>query len=381
MISTRSATPEATPRTPPIATTGTTRSCRRSSSTPSDLVPGPAGVLLPDPRPVDEEPSGQRRRRSYRSAIFFTSEEQEHVALDTIADVDASGLWPGKVVTEVDAAGAFWQAEEEHQDYLEKYPAAIPATSCDPGGFFYAVRRSPLASRRRAAPACVRSRRDRGGRRGDGVGRIGAKSEELTCHRLVGRPGCWPAPAQGGSDRGDLGTSTGDRDDVIDGFRSFPRIAMHRSVKSGATSLPFASISVAHSSAATPRSSRSSRSRSGSASYSSECGGVHDPTATTALVISRFGGRPRRPAAAPAGSVPCPGRAAPAVCRRVGRAGRHRRDPAHQFDAVLAHVHAAAGRRRAGRWCSRPAGSTPRWSRSGSARSRCRGRPSRPRSR
>src|SRR3954466_13398769 len=59
---------------------------------------------------------------SYRSAIFYTSEDQKRVALDTIADVDASGIWPGKVVTEVTAAGPFWEAEPEHQDYLEKYP-------------------------------------------------------------------------------------------------------------------------------------------------------------------------------------------------------------------------------------------------------------------
>jgi peptide-methionine (S)-S-oxide reductase len=59
---------------------------------------------------------------SYRSAIYYTSEEQKAVALDTIADVDASGLWPGKVVTEVEPAGPFWEAEPEHQDYLERYP-------------------------------------------------------------------------------------------------------------------------------------------------------------------------------------------------------------------------------------------------------------------
>src|SRR6201992_1184755 len=59
---------------------------------------------------------------SYRSAIYYTSEEQKQVALDTIADVNASGLWPGKVVTTVDPAGPFWQAEPEHQDYLQKYP-------------------------------------------------------------------------------------------------------------------------------------------------------------------------------------------------------------------------------------------------------------------
>jgi peptide-methionine (S)-S-oxide reductase len=60
---------------------------------------------------------------SYRSAIFHTSEQQKRIAEDTIADVNASGLWPGKVVTEVTAAGPFWQAEPEHQDYLERFPA------------------------------------------------------------------------------------------------------------------------------------------------------------------------------------------------------------------------------------------------------------------
>jgi len=60
---------------------------------------------------------------SYRSAIFHLDDEQKQVAEDTIADVDASGLWPGKVVTEVTAAGPFWEAEREHQDYLQRYPA------------------------------------------------------------------------------------------------------------------------------------------------------------------------------------------------------------------------------------------------------------------
>jgi peptide-methionine (S)-S-oxide reductase len=59
---------------------------------------------------------------SYRSAVFYTTDEQKRVAEDTIADVDASGLWPGKVVTEVTPAGPFWEAEPEHQDYLQKYP-------------------------------------------------------------------------------------------------------------------------------------------------------------------------------------------------------------------------------------------------------------------
>ena len=59
---------------------------------------------------------------SYRSAIFYTTDEQRTTAEDTIADVDASGIWPGKVVTEVSPAAPFWEAESEHQDYLERYP-------------------------------------------------------------------------------------------------------------------------------------------------------------------------------------------------------------------------------------------------------------------
>ncbi len=59
---------------------------------------------------------------SYRSAIYYADDEQKRIAEDTIADVDASGLWPGKAVTEVERVGDFWQAEPEHQDYLERYP-------------------------------------------------------------------------------------------------------------------------------------------------------------------------------------------------------------------------------------------------------------------
>ena len=73
-----------------------------------------------DPATLNRQ--GNDRGTSYRSAIFYTSEEQKRVAEDTIADVDASGIWPGRVVTEVQPAGPFWQAEREHQDYLEKYP-------------------------------------------------------------------------------------------------------------------------------------------------------------------------------------------------------------------------------------------------------------------
>ncbi|TQM13654.1 peptide-methionine (S)-S-oxide reductase MsrA [Pseudonocardia kunmingensis] len=84
-----------------------------------------------DPTTVDRQ--GNDVGRSYRSAIFYTSEEQRQVALDTIADVDASGLWPGPVVTEVAAAGAFWEAEEEHQDYLQKIPYGYTCHFVRPG--------------------------------------------------------------------------------------------------------------------------------------------------------------------------------------------------------------------------------------------------------
>lgn len=72
--------------------------------------------------PTTKDRQGNDRGASYRSAIYYTSDEQKRVAMDTIADVDASKLWPGKVVTEVEAAGPFWEAEPEHQDYLERYP-------------------------------------------------------------------------------------------------------------------------------------------------------------------------------------------------------------------------------------------------------------------
>jgi peptide-methionine (S)-S-oxide reductase len=73
-----------------------------------------------DPTTLNRQ--GNDRGTSYRSAIFYTTDEQKRIAEDTIADVEASGLWPGKVVTEVTPAGEFWEAEPEHQDYLERYP-------------------------------------------------------------------------------------------------------------------------------------------------------------------------------------------------------------------------------------------------------------------
>ena len=72
--------------------------------------------------PTTKNRQGNDRGMSYRSAIYTTSDAQKRTAEDTIADVEASGLWPGKVVTEVAPAGPFWEAEPEHQDYLERIP-------------------------------------------------------------------------------------------------------------------------------------------------------------------------------------------------------------------------------------------------------------------
>ena len=73
-----------------------------------------------DPTTMNRQ--GNDRGMSYRSAIYYVDDEQKAVAEDTIADVEASGLWPGKVVTEIEPVGDFWEAEPEHQDYLERLP-------------------------------------------------------------------------------------------------------------------------------------------------------------------------------------------------------------------------------------------------------------------
>ena len=83
--------------------------------------------------PTTPNRQGNDRGSSYRSAIYFTSDEQKAVAEDTIADVNASGLWPGKVVTEVEPAGPFWEAEPEHQDYLERIPHGYTCHFVRPG--------------------------------------------------------------------------------------------------------------------------------------------------------------------------------------------------------------------------------------------------------
>ncbi|MBT6190006.1 MAG: peptide-methionine (S)-S-oxide reductase MsrA [Tateyamaria sp.] len=72
--------------------------------------------------PTTPNRQGNDRGLSYRSAIYYIDEGQKSVAIDTMADVDASGIWPGKVVTELEPVGDFWEAEPEHQDYLERIP-------------------------------------------------------------------------------------------------------------------------------------------------------------------------------------------------------------------------------------------------------------------
>ena len=73
-----------------------------------------------DPSTMNQQ--GNDRGTSYRSEIFYTSDEQKAMALKTIEDVNASGLWPRPAVTKVSAVSDFWEAEPEHQDYLERTP-------------------------------------------------------------------------------------------------------------------------------------------------------------------------------------------------------------------------------------------------------------------
>ena len=84
-----------------------------------------------DPTTLNRQ--GNDRGLSYRSGIYYVDEEQKRVAEDTIADVDASGLWDGKVVTEVQPVGEFWEAEPDHQDYLEKRPGGYTCHFVRPG--------------------------------------------------------------------------------------------------------------------------------------------------------------------------------------------------------------------------------------------------------
>lgn len=95
--------------------------------------------------PSTKDRQGNDRGTSYRSGIYYIDERQKQIALDTIADVNASGLWPGMIMTEVAAAGDFWQAEPEHQDYLERYPNGY---TC------HYIRPNWVLSRRGENPAC-----------------------------------------------------------------------------------------------------------------------------------------------------------------------------------------------------------------------------------
>ena len=83
--------------------------------------------------PTTPNRQGNDRGPSYRSAIYYVDEAQRSVALDTIADVNASGLWPGRVVTELEPAGPFWEAEPEHQDYLQRLPHGYTCHFVRPG--------------------------------------------------------------------------------------------------------------------------------------------------------------------------------------------------------------------------------------------------------
>lgn len=84
-----------------------------------------------DPSTMNQQ--GNDRGMSYRSAIYYVDEFQKEVASDTIKDVDASGLWPNKVVTELDPVSEFWDAEPEHQDYLERIPHGYTCHFIRPG--------------------------------------------------------------------------------------------------------------------------------------------------------------------------------------------------------------------------------------------------------
>jgi peptide-methionine (S)-S-oxide reductase len=83
--------------------------------------------------PTTKNRQGNDTGASYRSAIYYTTPEQLDIAEDTISDVEASGLWPGKVVTQVEPVGDFWEAEPEHQDYLQRYPNGYTCHFVRPG--------------------------------------------------------------------------------------------------------------------------------------------------------------------------------------------------------------------------------------------------------
>ena len=102
--------------------------------------------------PTTKDRQGNDRGLSYRSGIYYVDEEQKRIAEDTIADVDASGLWNGKVVTEVEPVGDFWEAEPEHQDYLEKRPGGYTCHFARPD---WVLPKRQDASRMRGASCCT----------------------------------------------------------------------------------------------------------------------------------------------------------------------------------------------------------------------------------
>ena len=108
--------------------------------------------------PTTKDRQGNDVGTSYRSEIFYTSDDQRQVAEETIADVDASGLWPGKVVTEVSEAGPFWEAEPEHQDYLQRIPNGYTCHFLRPG-WKLPHRETAALKARRLRSAGRRSRR------------------------------------------------------------------------------------------------------------------------------------------------------------------------------------------------------------------------------
>ena len=107
----------------------------------ADLVPRPVRALLPDPRSDDAEPAGQRHRDELSLRDLLLDDEQRRVAEDTIADVEASGLWPGKAVTEVTPAGPFWRPSPSTRTISSGTRTATRATSRDRTGSYRAERK------------------------------------------------------------------------------------------------------------------------------------------------------------------------------------------------------------------------------------------------
>ncbi len=138
--------------------------------------------------PTTPDRQGNDRGPSYRSAVFYTSDEQKRIAEDTIEDVNASGLWPGKTVTEVGPAGVFWMAEREHQDYLERFPNGYTCHFVRPA--WKLPRARPRRPRGRASIgrdvlAAHREGRGAGEPMLRGIGKVGASTNSLQLSQNV----------------------------------------------------------------------------------------------------------------------------------------------------------------------------------------------------